>query len=200
MCGGAGVILFFRDRGWHVAGALVAALAFAFGGSAASRIQHVGELQSLVYLPLTLWMLQRALERSSWPAGLCAGVFASLIVLGRDQVALIAVYVLAGFVVWYWLDGAGRRARLVASLKPLSAGAIAGVLIVTIPVTLTALLAAALQQAGDRIRLGGERLAASRGPVDAHLCRCVRSVGLRSRFLGRAEHRLARRDRSDRPL
>jgi len=141
-CGGAGVILFFRDRRWHVAGALVAALAFAFGGSAASRIQHVGELQSLVYLPLTLWMLQRALERSSWPAGLCAGVFASLIVLGRDQVALIAVYVLAGFVIWYWLDGAGRRARLVASLKPLSAGAIAGVLIVTIPVTLTALLAA----------------------------------------------------------
>ena len=30
--GGLGVILFFRDRGWHVAGALVAALAFSFGG------------------------------------------------------------------------------------------------------------------------------------------------------------------------
>ena len=38
--GGLGVILLFRDRGWHVGGALVAALAFAFGGSAASRIQH----------------------------------------------------------------------------------------------------------------------------------------------------------------
>src|SRR5580765_2076032 len=32
--GGLGIILFFRDRGWHPAGALVAALAFAFGGSA----------------------------------------------------------------------------------------------------------------------------------------------------------------------
>ena len=90
--GGAGVILFFRDRGWHVGGALVAALAFSFGGSAASRIQHVGQVESLVFLPLALWMLARALERSSWRAGAGAGVFAALIVLGRDQVSLIAVY------------------------------------------------------------------------------------------------------------
>ena len=64
-----GVILFFRDRGWHVGGALVAALAFAFGGSAASRIQHIGQIESLVFLPLALWLLARALERSSWRAG-----------------------------------------------------------------------------------------------------------------------------------
>ena len=76
--GGAGVILFFRDRGWHVGGALVAALAFSFGGSAASRIQHVGQIESLVFLPLALWMLARALERSSWRAGAGAGVFAGV--------------------------------------------------------------------------------------------------------------------------
>ena len=86
--GGLGVILFFRDRGWHVGGALVAALAFAFGGSAASRIQHIGQIESLVFLPLTLWLLARALERSSWRAGAGAGVFAAFIVLGRDQVSL----------------------------------------------------------------------------------------------------------------
>jgi hypothetical protein len=34
--GGAGVILFFRDRKWHLGGAVVAALAVSFGGSAAS--------------------------------------------------------------------------------------------------------------------------------------------------------------------
>src|ERR1044072_1995323 len=38
--GGAGVILLFRDRRWHVAAAVTAALAFSLGGSAASRIQH----------------------------------------------------------------------------------------------------------------------------------------------------------------
>src|ERR1043166_5186615 len=41
--GGLGVILFFRDRDWHVGGALVATLAFAFGGAAASRIKHRSE-------------------------------------------------------------------------------------------------------------------------------------------------------------
>jgi len=139
--GGAGVILFFRDRQWHVGGALVAALAFAFGGSAASRIQHVGQIESLIFLPLSLWLLARALERSSWRAGAGAGVFAAMTVLGRDQVSLIVVYVLSGFVVWHWLSGPGRLARVAASGKPLLAGVIAGALIVTVPVLLTALLA-----------------------------------------------------------
>jgi hypothetical protein len=143
--GGAGVILFFRDRRWHVAGAMTAALAFCFGGSAASRIQHIGQIESLVYLPLALWMLARALERSSWRYGVAAGVFAALIVLGRDQVALIGSYLLAGYVLWHWC-GAGWRARILASIKPLAAGVIVGALIVTVPVTLTALLATRSQR------------------------------------------------------
>src|SRR3954469_3695757 len=126
--GGAGVILFFRDRKWHVAGAVVAALAFSFGGSAASRIQHVGQLESLIFLPLALWMLARALERSSWRAGAAAGAFAAMTVLGRDQVSLIAVAVLTGFVVWHWVCEPGRLTRLVASVRPLLAGAITGAL------------------------------------------------------------------------
>lgn len=140
--GGASVIMIFRDRGWHVGGALVAALAFAFGGSAASRIQHIGQVESLVFLMLTLWMLSRALERSSWLAGALAGVFAALSILGRDQVSLIAVYVMALFVVWHWLDGDGRVVRATASIKPLAAGAVVGVPLVVVPVFLTMLLAA----------------------------------------------------------
>ena len=62
--GGLGIILFFHDRGWHAGGALVAALAFALGGSASARLQHTGQVVSLAYLPLALWLLARALERS----------------------------------------------------------------------------------------------------------------------------------------
>jgi len=141
--GGAGVIMLFRDRRWHVGGAVVAALAFAFGGSAASRIQHIGQIESLVFLPLALWMLLRALERSSWRAGALAGLFAALSILGRDQVSLIAVYVMTGFVLWHWLDGDGRWLRFVASIKPLLAGVAVGLPIIVVPVALTALLAAA---------------------------------------------------------
>jgi hypothetical protein len=139
--GGLGIILYFRDRGWHTAGALIAALAFAFGGAASARLQHTGQVISLCYLPLALWLLARALDRSSAGYGVLAGIAGALIVLGRDQVALLEVYVLAGFAAWHWLDGEGRAARLRASLKPLIAGGIAGALIIALPVLLTELLA-----------------------------------------------------------
>ena len=139
--GGLGIILYFRDRGWHVAGALVAALALAFGGAASARLQHTGQVISLCYLPLALWLLARALDRSSAGYGVLAGIAGALVVLGRDQVALLEVYVLAGFVAWHWLDGDGRAARQRASIKPLIAGGIAGALIVVVPILLTELLA-----------------------------------------------------------
>src|SRR3954471_18558577 len=138
--GGLGIILYFRDRGWHMAGALVAALAFTFGGAANARLQHTGQVISLAYLPLALWLLSRALDRSSVGYGVLAGVMGALVVLGRDQVALLEVYVLAGFVFAYYC-GAGWRIRLRASIRPLIAGGIAGALIIALPVLLTELLA-----------------------------------------------------------
>src|SRR6516165_2081254 len=45
--GGLGLMLFFRGRGWHSVAAAVAALIFAFGGSASSRLQHTSEIISL---------------------------------------------------------------------------------------------------------------------------------------------------------
>src|SRR3954468_24873097 len=60
--GGLAIVLYFRDRGWHGAGALVAALAFAFGGAASARLQHTGQVVSLCYLPWALWLLARALS------------------------------------------------------------------------------------------------------------------------------------------
>src|SRR5205085_9252581 len=61
--GGLGIILYFRYRCWHGAGALVAALAFAFGGAASARLQHTGQVISLAWLPVALWLLSRALDR-----------------------------------------------------------------------------------------------------------------------------------------
>ncbi len=140
--GGLGIILLFRDRGWHLGGALVAALSFAFGGAAASRIQHIGEVMSLSYFVLTLWLLSRALDRSSWRWGVIAGIAAALMAIGRDQAALLGLYILVGFVVAHWFDGAGRSQRLRASVLPLFAVALAGLLVVMVPVVMSALLAA----------------------------------------------------------
>src|SRR5439155_22750840 len=63
--GAVGIILFFHDRGWHAGGALVAAMAFALGGSANARLQHTGQVISLCYLPLILSLLAHAVECSS---------------------------------------------------------------------------------------------------------------------------------------
>ena len=138
--GGLGMILLFRDRGWHIGGALVAALAFAFGGGAAWRIQHIGEVLSLAYLPPAIWLLGRALDRASWGYGALAGIVGGLIACGRDQVALLALYLLGAIVIVHWA-GANARARLRASVKPLAAGAVAGALVAAMPVLLTLLLA-----------------------------------------------------------
>src|SRR5262245_42997068 len=140
--GGIGVILFFRDRGWHMGGALVAAMAFALGGSANARTQHTVQIVSLAYLPLALWLIARALERASLRTGLAAGVVIGLMAAGRDQVALLSLYVLAGFVLAHWLLGVGRIERMRASMAPLAAAGASATLIAAVPIAMTALLAA----------------------------------------------------------
>jgi len=141
--GGLGLMLFFRDRGWHPVGAAVAALIFAFGGSASSRLQHTSEIISLSYMPIALWLLARTLDRASWRIGVAAGVIIALLIIGRDQVALIGLYVLALFVLAWWLDGKGRLARIRSTVLPLAACAATVAVIAVVPVVLTALLAAA---------------------------------------------------------
>ncbi|MDX2157504.1 MAG: hypothetical protein SFW09_13455 [Hyphomicrobiaceae bacterium] len=143
MClGGVGLILWFRDREWHWAGALVAALAFTFGAAMAWRIQHWGQVLSLAYLPWVLLMLDRALERGSALAGLGAGVIAAFLVLGRDQVALLCVYLLVARAIWQWAAAAHPASAVRRSFLPLLLGAVAGVAIIALPVLMTVLLAA----------------------------------------------------------
>ena len=76
---------------------MLAAFAFAFGGSAAWRIQHIGQIMSFAWLPVTLWLLARALDRRSALYGAAAGAVAALLVLGRDQVAFLGVLMLSAY-------------------------------------------------------------------------------------------------------
>ena len=70
-------MLWFRDQRWHWAGGLVAALAFCYGASMAWRIQHIGQVLSLAYLPIAMLCLERALARGSILYGAAAGVVAA---------------------------------------------------------------------------------------------------------------------------
>ncbi len=141
---GLGVMLLFRDLKWHPAGGLVAALGFAMGAAMAWRLQHYGQVLSLAYLPFALVCLRRALLTGSAWYGAGAGILAGFIVNGRDQVALLEVYLLAGLVVTHLLAAGLAQVpdRLKRATKPLIAGTMAGAAVCVIPVVLTALLAA----------------------------------------------------------
>jgi SAM-dependent methyltransferase len=135
--GGLAVLKLFQDRRWHPAGGVVAALAFAFGASAAWRIQHIAQIQSLALFGVTLWLLARALDRSSVRCGVLAGVAAGLMVVEPNQVALLGGYILAGYCVHHWLSTADRRLALRASLRPLAACGLVTLSLAALPVLLT---------------------------------------------------------------
>ncbi len=145
--GGLAVVMLFRDRGWHPAGAMVAGLAFAFGGAAAWRIQHVGQVFSFVQFGITLWLLARALDRSSLRYGVLTGMSAAVMVVTPDQVALLACYCLVGIVVGHWLLAADRKQAFVASLRPLIACGLVTVALAGLPLLMTVLFVDQSQRA-----------------------------------------------------
>ncbi len=141
LAGALALVMLFKDRDWASAGAVTAALVFAFGAAASWRIQHIGQVMSLSYFAITLWLMSRALGRGSARYGLLAGFFAGLMILGRDQVALIGCYTLAGLVLAAWLQSGAISRAIWRSLKPLSVMALATLVTAVLPILFTLMLA-----------------------------------------------------------
>lgn len=142
MAAGWSVIWLARDLRWHWAAALVAALAFCFGASMAWRLQHFGQVLSLGYLPFALLAVRRGMRRASVTWGALAGVAGAMIVLGRDQVGLLSVYVLAAYTLWLVVIDDHPTSMARRSLAPLVAAAVAGLVLVALPLLMTWLYAA----------------------------------------------------------
>lgn len=141
LAGAMALMMLFRDRDWAPAGAVTAALVFAFGAAASWRIQHIGQVMSLSYFAITLWLMSRALSRGSVRYGLGAGFTAGLMILGRDQVALVGCYTLAGLTFAAWLQSGKPVRAIIRSLKPLVAMAFATLLTAALPILFTLMLA-----------------------------------------------------------
>lgn len=140
--GALSVLMLFRDQGWHPGGGAVAAICFAFGGSASWRMQHVGQIQSYAFFALTLWLLVRARGRGSVAWGAAAGLGAGLMLAEPDQVALLACYLLVIVVLVDWLRAPAPLQSARGDLLPLAAAAGVALLVAALPLTLTYLFVA----------------------------------------------------------
>jgi len=141
------IALFTRDLGWRGATGLIAAIVFAFGAAMAWRLQHFGQVLSLAYMAPTIFLLNRALSNRSVAArigyGALAGLVAAFIVLGRDQVGLLCLYVLAAFAATRVLPGplGTLPARILHAVPQVLAGSLTALAIVVQPIALTLALA-----------------------------------------------------------
>jgi hypothetical protein len=147
--GGVGIVVFFRDRGWHPAGAIVAASAYAFGASAAWRIQHIGQIESFAFLGVTLWLLARTLDRGSARYGAAAGAASGLMLIEPNQVAFLALLLIAGFIIDRWLSAPSLDAAVRATCRPLLSCVGVMLTMVALPLLLTYLFASA----SDRVQI-----------------------------------------------
>ena len=136
-CAGCAVLMFFRDRGWHPTGAVVGALAFAFGASAAWRVQHIGQIQSYALFPVALWLLARALDRSSAAWGVAAGLCIGLMIVEPNQIALLAGYVLVAFATATIVRDHAPALAIRRFLAPLGSATGTALLVASVPVILT---------------------------------------------------------------
>jgi len=94
----AGAFLYLLARatlGWSVGAALLAALAFAFGGYLTGLITHINQLQAATWLPLLVYLLLGAVVRRSvrWVVG-GAGALALAVLAGHSQVVYLSLVVL----------------------------------------------------------------------------------------------------------
>jgi hypothetical protein len=94
--GGLGMMALARRRGWGPAAAVLTAIIYMLGGSAASRLQHTGMIISYAYFPLALWAFDVLMEWRGLGRALLFGGLAALMALGRDQVAFLFCAVLGG--------------------------------------------------------------------------------------------------------
>ncbi|MBU2534295.1 MAG: YfhO family protein, partial [Alphaproteobacteria bacterium] len=145
-----------RQYGWHRAGGLIAAVGFAFGAAMAWRLQHFGQVLSLAYLPFALIFLRRAILSGDLASGVLAGLFAAFIVLGRDQVGLLSVYVLAGYGIALIASSNAIWSGIRRTFAPLLSGAVVAGMVVAVPIILTLLLA----EQSNRPAIGYEDAAA----------------------------------------
>jgi hypothetical protein len=137
LMGGLGVLAICRRWRLTPVAAVLSGVIFMFGGVAASRLQHTGMIISYSFFPLALWLLEIMLARPRIVTGVLFGIVASLMALGRDQVAFLFCVALIGRVAHAASESRRPLAFLTQRWPALLAAGVTGGAILAVPVLLT---------------------------------------------------------------
>jgi hypothetical protein len=137
LAGGVCILGLSRRWCWHPAAAVLAAIVFMLGGAASSRLQHTGIIISYSFFPAALWCLDIALERRSYRFAFAFGLCASLMALGRDQVAFLLCAVLVGYLVFSAVQSGNALIYLRARAGVLASSGALILVILSVPALLT---------------------------------------------------------------
>jgi hypothetical protein len=135
--GALAILGLFSRRGWRPEGAVIAAIVFVLGGSASARLQHTGIIFSYGYFPLALLLLEEALDRRSYKFSCLFALVASLMVIGRDQIAFLSGLSLIGFVLHQAIQSGSAVVYLRKRAGVLAAAGLIAAVLLAVPVVLT---------------------------------------------------------------
>jgi hypothetical protein len=137
LAGGLAVLGLVQRRGWRPEGAVLAAVIFMLGGSAAARLQHTGMIISYSFLPIALLCLETTLARRSCKAAIAFGITAALMALGRDQVAFLGCVLLIIVTAAHFMTHKHRLNAARTLIGPLGLAGVISASILVIPAILT---------------------------------------------------------------
>jgi hypothetical protein len=95
LAGGLALAALGLRANWPAAACVLGAVVFMFGGAAAGRLQHTGIILTYAMFPPALLLLELALQRRSILYSIAFSIVVSMLLLGRNQVALLMGVVLA---------------------------------------------------------------------------------------------------------
>ena len=127
---------------WPLPACVLAAAVFMFGAAAAGRLEHTGLILSYSLFPPALLLLQLTLQRRSLLAALGFVVVAAVLLLGRNQVALLMCFLLAAIALAEIATAPSPLVYLRARLPVLLLIAGLGVALIAVPLLLTLQFAA----------------------------------------------------------
>jgi len=127
---------------WPLSACVLAAVVFMFGGPASGRLQHSGIIQTYGLFPVAILAMQVALQRRSLLAAMAFGMVAATLALGRNHEALLLCFVLVALVVAEIAAADNRRQYLRQRVAVLAIMGGLAVVLLAVPLLLTAQFAA----------------------------------------------------------